>query len=161
MYTAKQTGKNRFAVFEPTMHAAIVARHSLSNELTRGVGGGEIDVFYQPIISLAAGRMTGVEALARWHHPTRGLVGPDDFIPLAEETGVILALGRAVLVEACRESEPWRNDAGDAADADGQPVGRAAPAGRPSSTTSWTSCRATAFDPERLVLEMTETVLLP
>ena len=87
MYTAKQAGKNRFAVFEPTMHAAIVARHALSTELSHAVDMGEIDVFYQPICRLATGVTFGVEALVRWRHPTRGLVEPDEFIPLAEESG--------------------------------------------------------------------------
>ena len=113
MYTAKQAGKNRFAVFDPTMHAAIVARHAMSTELSHAVDMGEIDVFYQPVLSLATGLTFGVEALARWRHPTRGFVEPDEFIPLAEESGAILALGRAVLFEACREAAPWRSGIGD------------------------------------------------
>ncbi len=90
------------------MHASIVARHALSTELSRGIADGEIDVFYQPIVALASGSLYGAEALARWRHPPRGLVDPDDFIPLAEESGAILALGRAVLFEACREAASWR-----------------------------------------------------
>jgi diguanylate cyclase (GGDEF)-like protein len=158
MYTAKQGGKNRFAVFEPTMHAAIVARHALSRELAHGIGEGEIDVFYQPILSLASGRPTGVEALARWRHPTRGIVAPDDFIPLAEESGSILELGRAVLFEACREAAPWRNDLGD-------PLTltvnlSAAQLQQDTFVSSLLDIlRATGFEAERLVLEMTETVM--
>ena len=126
MYTAKQAGKNRFAVFDPTMHAAIVARHAMSTELSHAVDVGEIDVYYQPVLSLATGVMYGVEALARWHHPTRGFIEPDEFIPLAEESGAILALGRAVLFEACREAAPWRDGTGDGHLADRQPVRRPA-----------------------------------
>ncbi len=158
MYTAKQAGKNRFAVFESTMHAAIVARHALSNELTRGVSSDQIDVFYQPIVSLAAGRIAGVEALARWHHPTRGLVGPDEFIPLAEESGAILALGRSVLYRACCDVAPWHNDRGE-------PLALAvnlAPAqlqheGFVSDLED--ILQVSGLPAERLVLELTETAM--
>jgi diguanylate cyclase (GGDEF)-like protein len=109
MYTAKAQGKSQYAVFEPTLHAAIIERHALSSELSRGVGRGELLVYYQPIVTLDTGRIHGVEALVRWRHPTRGIVGPDEFIPLAEETGTILALGRWVLTEACREVASWRD----------------------------------------------------
>ena len=103
MYTAKGEGKSRFAVFDPTVHAAIVARHAMSSDLGRALERGELHVLYQPIITLRTGAIMGVEALVRWHHPVRGLVGPDEFIGLAEETGVILELGHAVLEDACRE----------------------------------------------------------
>jgi diguanylate cyclase (GGDEF)-like protein len=107
MYTAKAGGKRRVAVFDPTMHAAIVARHALSAELARSIGHGELVVHYQPIIELATGRTAAVEALIRWRHPTRGLIGPDDFIALAEENGMILGLGRWVVEEACRQVAAW------------------------------------------------------
>jgi diguanylate cyclase (GGDEF)-like protein len=108
MYTAKAQGKSQYAIFEPTMHAAIIERHALSSALSRGVGRGELLVYYQPIVTLETGLVHGVEALVRWRHPTRGIVGPDEFIPLAEESGTILALGRWVLTEACREAASWR-----------------------------------------------------
>jgi diguanylate cyclase (GGDEF)-like protein len=108
MYIAKANGKGRAAVFEPTMHAAIVERHALSAELSRSLGRGELVVFYQPIVALATGALEGVEALVRWRHPTRGLVPPDEFIPLAEENGTILALGRWVLEESCRQVAKWK-----------------------------------------------------
>ena len=108
MYIAKANGKGRAAVFEPTMHAAIVERHALSAELSRSLGRGELVVFYQPIVALATGALEGVEALVRWRHPTRGLVLPDEFIPLAEENGAILALGQWVLEEACRQVAAWK-----------------------------------------------------
>jgi len=107
MYTAKDLGKNRVATFEPTMHAAIVARHELSAELSRSLGRGELALLYQPIVDLRTGVANGVEALVRWRHPTRGLLGPNEFIPLAEETGVIVALGTWVLDEACRQVAEW------------------------------------------------------
>ena len=107
MYIAKANGKGRSAVFEATMHAAIVARHALSAELSRSVGKSEFEVFYQPILALQTGALAGVEALVRWQHPTRGRIAPDEFIPLAEENGTILELGRWVLYEACRQVAAW------------------------------------------------------
>jgi EAL domain-containing protein (putative c-di-GMP-specific phosphodiesterase class I) len=158
MYTAKQAGKNRFAVFEPTMHAAIVARHAMSTELAHAVDEGEIDVFYQPVVSLASGATYGVEALARWHHPTRGFVEPDEFIPLAEESGAILALGRAVLFEACREAAPWRAATGEGISLTVNLS--AAQLGQESFVDDLVDVlRATGFPATRLVLEMTETVM--
>jgi diguanylate cyclase (GGDEF)-like protein len=112
MYTAKAAGKNRYAIFEPTMHAALVERHALSSELSKSVGRGELAVFYQPIMEIERGRIYGVEALVRWRHPTRGILGPDEFIPLAQENGTILALGRWVLFESCREAAVWRAERG-------------------------------------------------
>lgn len=107
MYTAKASGKNRVAIFEPTMHAAIVARHELSRELSKSLGRGELVLQYQPILDLRTSTAIGIEALVRWRHPTRGLLGPDDFIPLAEETGTIVALGTWVLEESCRQAAEW------------------------------------------------------
>ena len=112
MYTAKADGKSRYAVFQPTMHAALVERHALATELAKSVGRGELLVHYQPIVALADGAIYGVEALVRWRHPTRGIIGPDEFIPLAHESGAILALGRWVLLESCREAAGWRRDLG-------------------------------------------------
>ena len=108
MYIAKAEGKNRYAVFEPTMHAALVERHALAAELSKSVGRGELLVYYQPIVRLDGEGLYGVEALVRWRHPTRGILEPDEFIPLAQESGTILALGRWVLLESCREAAGWR-----------------------------------------------------
>ncbi len=157
MYTAKQAGKNRFSVFEPTMHAAIVARHATSTELSRGISGGEIDVFYQPLIRLASGAPYGAEALARWRHPVRGIVAPDEFIPLAEESGAILELGRAVLFEACREASTWRSAGGPLAVTVNL---SAAQLGHDDFIRDLVDIlRATGLPPSRLVLEMTETAM--
>jgi EAL domain-containing protein (putative c-di-GMP-specific phosphodiesterase class I) len=103
MYTAKALGRRRFAVFDPTIHAAIVARRELSSELARGIGRSELTVLHQPILDLRTLAPVGVEALVRWRHPTRGLVEPDAFIGLAEESGAILPLGRYVLETAARQ----------------------------------------------------------
>jgi predicted signal transduction protein with EAL and GGDEF domain len=107
MYTAKSEGKGRFAVYEPTVHTAIMARHELSGELARAVLRGELEVFYQPIVELGTGRVVGAEALVRWRHPVRGLIGPDHFIRLAEENATIHALGRFVLASAAAQVAAW------------------------------------------------------
>jgi diguanylate cyclase (GGDEF)-like protein len=160
MYKAKGSGKNRVSVFEPTMHAAIVARHALSAELSRSLGRGELVVYFQPIVALRGLVVTGFEALVRWRHPTRGLINPAEFIPLAEETGVITALGRFVLEEACRQAARWAPHA----DRD-RPLSIAVnlSAQQLQETDFVAELRAilaaTHIEPEQLVLEMTETVM--
>jgi diguanylate cyclase (GGDEF)-like protein len=108
MYRAKSRGKGRYAVFEPGMHTAIVERLELEVDLKRALEREELAVVYQPIFSLVSGSVTGVEALVRWHHPTRGIVMPESFIPLAEESGMIGELGRWVLRKACHQGALWR-----------------------------------------------------
>ena len=112
MYTAKAAGKNGYAVFEPTMHATLVERHALASELSKSIGRGELLAYFQPIVALASEATFGVEALVRWRHPTRGILRPDEFVRLAEENGTILALGRWMLEESCREVGGWRRDRG-------------------------------------------------
>jgi diguanylate cyclase (GGDEF)-like protein len=160
MYTAKGAGKNRVSVFEPTMHAAIVERHALSAELSRSLGRGELVVYFQPIVALGTSRVTGFEALARWRHPTRGLVSPAEFIPLAEETGVIRALGRYVLEEACTQAARWRE-----VEPGPEPLTVAVnlAAQQLSEPGFIDDLRAilerTGIEPRQLLLEMTETVM--
>jgi diguanylate cyclase (GGDEF)-like protein len=108
MYRAKSRGKGRYAVFEPGMHTAIVERLELEVDLKRALEREELVVVYQPIFSLVSGSVTGVEALVRWHHPTRGIVMPESFVPLAEESGLIGELGRWVLRKACHQGALWR-----------------------------------------------------
>jgi diguanylate cyclase (GGDEF)-like protein len=107
MYIAKANGKAGYAIFDPGMHTAIRDRHELGTELLEAVALGQLRVIYQPIVSLETGTTAGVEALVRWDHPERGLVGPGDFIEIAEENGAILPIGRWVLAEACRVARGW------------------------------------------------------
>jgi diguanylate cyclase (GGDEF)-like protein len=108
MYRAKSRGKGRYAIFEPEMHTAIVERLELEVDLKRAVQREELVLLYQPIVNLRDGTIAALEALVRWQHPTRGLVVPDRFVPLAEESGQIAALGRWVLRGACHQAALWR-----------------------------------------------------
>jgi diguanylate cyclase (GGDEF)-like protein len=111
MYAAKNAGKGRYEVFRRDMRDRTRQRALLEQQLTRAVGAGEIEVFYQPIIDLATDQVTAVEALARWRHPEHGLIPPGVFIPVAEESGLIRELGRDVLRQACATVQRWRQSA--------------------------------------------------
>ena len=107
MYRAKAGGPGRCELYDHAMHARALARLRMETDLRRALDRGEVTAHYQPIVSLATGRVCGVEALARWRHPERGWVRPDEFVPAAEETGLILDLGRRILAEACGRAGEW------------------------------------------------------
>jgi diguanylate cyclase (GGDEF)-like protein/PAS domain S-box-containing protein len=107
MYRAKEQGKARYTLFDREMYAQTLKLLQIENDLRVGLERHEFILHYQPIVSLKSGKITGFEALVRWHHPKRGLVSPGEFIPVAEDTGLIIPLGEWVLREACRQHSLW------------------------------------------------------
>ena len=165
MYRAKTSGKGHFEVFHPSMGEAVLERHGLKEELRLAIERQQLTLYFQPIVDLDTGALVAEEALVRWEHPRRGLVGPSEFVPLAEETGLILSLGQYVLEEACHQARRWqaRHEAGPA----GEPgvavhVNLSAVELRDPELVD--RVRATLFDagvhPGSIVFEITESVLL-
>jgi diguanylate cyclase (GGDEF)-like protein len=110
MYAAKSAGRRTYRFFEPDMDAQVKARRILEMDLRQAITDGALEVYYQPCISLASNEITGCEALLRWRHPERGMISPAEFIPIAEETGLINQLGEWVLTTACAEAVTWPDD---------------------------------------------------
>jgi diguanylate cyclase (GGDEF)-like protein len=110
LYRAKSDGRGTHRFFEPEMNRLMQARRDLEGDLRTALANGEFELYYQPFVNLQSGRIAGCEALLRWHHPRRGMVSPVEFIPLAEETGLITQIGEWVLRNACAEAATWPED---------------------------------------------------
>jgi EAL domain-containing protein (putative c-di-GMP-specific phosphodiesterase class I) len=153
MYRAKERGRSRVELFDSGMRARAIGRLQTEGDLRRALDRDELRVAYQPIVALGDRTIRGFEALVRWEHPTRGLLSPAQFIPVAEESGLIVALGRLVLEEACRRSAAWS-----------VPVHvnlSARQMADPNLADSVAHViRSTGVDPQNLVLELTESALL-
>ncbi len=161
MYAAKERGKGGHFVYVPGMTTRIVAHAELGAQLREAIDAGQLFLLYQPIVRLDDGRTTATEALVRWRHPERGVVPPCDFIPAAEQTGLIVALGRWVLREACRQQAQWLRDLGPEAP---QSVSVNV-AGRQLTDPQFVADVVAALDDagleaRRLTLEVTETAVL-
>jgi EAL domain-containing protein (putative c-di-GMP-specific phosphodiesterase class I) len=112
LYAAKSRGKASFCFFEPGLHEAVVTRLERRAAFERAIEEGQLRLHYQPVVALDDHRLVGAEALVRWEHPTEGLVSPAEFIPLAEESGLIVPMGRWVLEQACADLARWRTEPG-------------------------------------------------
>ena len=158
MYLAKSLGKGRYAVFKPEMQRAALGRRALESDLRDAVRQQLLAVVYQPILDLTTGSLSGVEALARWTDAKRGSVPPSAFIPVAEQSGLVVPLGAWVLEQACEQLHLW-----DAAG--GNPLLTMSvnvstrQLERPGLLEVVDQCLATGLDPGRLILEITETAL--
>jgi diguanylate cyclase (GGDEF)-like protein/PAS domain S-box-containing protein len=109
MHEAKTRGKARFQFFETSMHHRAVVRLQVENDMRRSIERGDFELHYQPIVNLKTGEIAGLEALARWKHPTKGYISPAEFIPIAEESGLIVSLGRWILEQALTQLHQWRS----------------------------------------------------
>lgn len=160
LYWAKAEGKGQWALFDPDRNATEVAQYRLSATMPAALEREEFYVEYQPLVGLREYGVVGVEALARWWHPDLGRLGPDRFIALAEETGLIVPLGRWVLRQACKQAKEWQDEFGDAAPF--VSVNLAVRQSRDPNLASdvETILRETDLDPSRLQLELTESAVM-
>jgi diguanylate cyclase (GGDEF)-like protein/PAS domain S-box-containing protein len=161
MYLSKSGGKGRFTVFEKSMHAEVVRRTAMESDLRVALERNQFEIHYQPIVSISNGDVIGIEALLRWNHPERGRVAPGEFIPIAEESGVINDIGRWVLASACRECQTLTTQ-------HPRPVALSLAvnlSGRQIQSPTLVAdvreaLEGSGLPPEQLVLEITESVLV-
>ena len=155
LYAAKNNGRGTWEMFEPGMDAVLQERHAMTNDLRHACARGELRMFLQPLVDVASEKMTGYEALLRWEHPTRGLVMPDVFIPLAEETGLIVPIGEWVIRTALSEAASWEGKQTIAINL--SPVQLENPNLLPVIVNAMAE---SGIDPTRVEFEITESVLL-
>src|SRR5215467_661161 len=155
LYRAKSTGRNGYRLFDPEMSVAASARHELENELRHAIQNDELELHYQPLVDTRTLQVCGAEALIRWQHPTKGMILPDQFIPLAEETGMITQIGEWLLQTACTEAASWPVPIKVA-------VNLSAIQFRKNNLIDIVICALaqSGLAPERLELEITETALI-
>ncbi|SEM23473.1 EAL domain-containing protein [Bradyrhizobium sp. OK095] len=155
LYRSKSAGRNCFTIYDEAMSAELEARNTLEGDLRDGIARCQLEVHYQPFVDALSGALRGFEALVRWRHPTRGLIPPDQFIPLAEETGLIVPLGEFVLRRACADAALWPSDLAVAVNL--------SPIQFKEAELFQMICAALAdsgLPPQRLEIEITESVLL-
>jgi diguanylate cyclase (GGDEF)-like protein len=155
LYRAKEAGRGRFRHFESEMDTRLRARRQLELDLRKAIGEGEFKVFYQPLIDLKSRRVCGFEALIRWFHPERGMVSPADFVPVAEETGMIIELGDWTLRQACRDATQWPGTLKVAVNLSPIQLTR-----RTIVEDVASVLRESGLDPKRLELEITESAMI-
>jgi diguanylate cyclase (GGDEF)-like protein/PAS domain S-box-containing protein len=158
LYRAKAMGKDRWTIFEPAMQSAVLDRLELEVDLRTALHRGEFALLYQPVFDLDSVRACGVEALLRWHHPRRGLLAPDEFIPSLEDTGLIVEVGRWVLTEACHQAAKWHRQGHDLTMSVNVSM-------RQLETDALVehvrvALAGSGLDPGSLILEVTETTLM-
>jgi diguanylate cyclase (GGDEF)-like protein len=158
MYTAKRNGKGRFDEFEPNMSLTVAHRHQLKVGLERAIAENEFVLHYQPVVDVASGNITASEALLRWKDPQRGLLPPSEFVGVAEETGLIVPIGRFVLREACRQAAEWQGVAPGLRVFVNLSTLQLADADLVDDVRS--ALRDAGLPPSRLVLEVTETAMM-
>jgi diguanylate cyclase (GGDEF)-like protein len=155
LYRAKSDGRNRYRFFEPAMDALMQARRELELALRKAITSDEFELFFQPLVNLAEQRITGFEALLRWNRPERGMVSPADFIPLAEEIGLIIQIGEWVLHTACRHAMSWPEPLKVAVN-----LSTVQFKARNLVQTVIDALKNSGLDPRRLELEITESVMI-
>jgi diguanylate cyclase (GGDEF)-like protein len=155
MYEAKADGRRTYRFFEPAMDARVKALRTLELDLREAIASGGFELHYQPLVSLADNRVTGCEALLRWRHPNRGMISPAEFIPVAEETGLINQLGEWVLTTACAEAATWPDDVRVAVN-----VSPIQFRGQAFALKVAAALAASGLPARRLELEITEAVLI-
>jgi len=161
MYRAKERGGARTELFDMAMRERAVDALSIEQELSRGLERGELRLYYQPLVSLSSGEMVGAEALIRWEHPERGLLTPDKFLPIAEESGLIVQLGAWAVGEACRRLRDWDRSNGDDSNFSLAVNLSARELTHPDVVpTVLNAVRRSALDPHRLTIEVTESTAM-